>query len=110
MVKGLREYVEKHGMHFTVELAYDATNKFYDVDEIEKELNKKVYYNVSGYTMGDAVYIFNGWTNERDRTDKKYRADNVRWILEDSGYLDIPTVFELWVKAYARDFDFTPYI
>lgn len=110
MVKGLGEYVEKHGMHFTVELAYDATYKYYDVDEIEKELNKKVYYNVSGYTLGDAVYIFNGWTDERSRTDKRYRAEMVRMILGDSDYLDTSSVFELWVKAYARDFDFTPYI
>lgn len=97
-------------MHFTVELAYDATDKFYDVDEVEKELNKKVYYNVSGYTIGDAVYIFNGWTDVLDRGNKKYRAEMVRMVLEDPMYLDIPTVFELWVKAYARDFDFTPYI
>lgn len=106
-MKGLKEYIEKHGEHFTVELAYDATHKYYSVDEIEKELDKKVYYNVSGHTIGDIVYIFNGWCDEGT---KRERAWNVRFILQDPYYFDVPTVFSRWVKAYAEDFDFTSYI
>ena len=109
-MKGLDEYIAKHGEHFTVELAYDATTAYYRVDEIERELNKKVYYNVSGYKIGDIVYIFNGWCEETGGDSKKFRAENVRSVLEDPSYLDIPTVFIRWVNAYAEDFDFTPYI
>jgi hypothetical protein len=108
-MKGLKEYIKKHGKHFTEELAYVATEKYWDAKEIDAALQKKVYYNVSGYTKGDIIYIFNGvW--EYGRGNKKERADFVRSTLGDAYYLDVPTVFTFWAESYGKNFDFTPYI
>ena len=103
-MKGLKEYVEKHGRHFTEELAYTVSGCRWTYKEINNSLQKKVYYNVSGCTPGDIVYCVNGldFDNRRDIV-----SFLIRCVLYDVGVSD--TLFNLWVMDN-NSFDFTPYI
>lgn len=103
-MKGLKEYVEKHGRHFTEELAYAVSGCRWTYKEIDKSLQKKVYYNVSGCTPGDIAYCVNGldFDNRRDAVSFLLRC-----VLYDVGLSD--TLFNLWVMDN-DSFDFTPYI
>ena len=56
-MKGLEQYIEKYGNHFTEELASDITLKKWDSSKIQKSAQKKVYYNVTGSTSGDMMYL-----------------------------------------------------
>ena len=56
-MKGLREYVKKHGMHFTEKLALDAIPLRWDAEKVKQATQKKVYYNVTGASSGDMLYL-----------------------------------------------------
>ena len=70
-MKGLREYVKKHGRHFTEELAYVAAGKKWSSKEIEDAAQRRVYFNVTGSTLGDMTYLANviyldmGWSKSK---------------------------------------------
>ena len=102
-MKGLKEYIEKHGKHFTIQLAHDVAGKCYSSKEIDESLQKKVYYNVSGCTAGDVVYMF----NILPHFSKKERINFTLYSLKDIDHSEL--LFPLWVLEN-EDFDFTPYI
>jgi hypothetical protein len=108
-MKGLEEYINKHGRHFTVELAYRATDKYWDALKIYNILQKKVYYNVAGYTLGGIVYLFNGISDYYGgMSDICFRRNFVLLTLRD---VNTRNVFNDWKDFGAeQDFDFTPYI
>ena len=60
---GLKEYIDRHGLHFTEELAAEAIKSFgddlWDASKVDAMLQKRVYYNTTGTTKGDIVYIAN---------------------------------------------------
>ena len=58
-MKGLRQYIKKHGKHFTEELAYKTAGKRWSSTQIEKATQREVYYNVTASTLGDIVYLAN---------------------------------------------------
>ena len=102
-MKGLEEYIKKHGRHFTEELAHDVMGRYWTFEDIEASLQKKVYYNVSGCTSGDIVYYANGMGFENKR-------DLIQWLmvtLLDVGCAE--QMFSVFLMVY-QDFDFTPYI
>ena len=103
VMKGLEQYIAKHGRHFTEELAYDIMGSMWSFEEIDTTLQKRVYYNVSGMTSGDIVYYVNGmgW---------KSKGEMLYWLIPD--LLEVGLSEELFSAfLLVRDqFDFTPYI
>ena len=103
-MRGLEEYVCKHGKHFTEDLAHAVSGYRWSYKEIEESLQKRVYYNVSGCTSGDIVYCVNGLDLENR---KEIVSFLLRCVMYDVGASD--KLFDLWVMCN-QDFDFTPYI
>ena len=106
-MKGLEEYIKKHGRHFTEELAYNIVGQKWTAEKIKEAAQKKVYYNVTGSTDGDLVYL----TNFRGKCYPLTKA--VNWTLSLIGnYLLSEVPFNSWVEIIAErdNFDFTPYI
>lgn len=103
-MKGLNEYVSKHGKHFTEDLAHAISGCRWSYKEIDESLQKKVYYNVSGCTPGDIVYCVNGL--EFDNR-KEIVSFLLRCVMYDVGTSD--ELFDTWILCHP-DFDFTPYI
>ena len=109
-MKGLKEYIEKHGKHFTIELAYDVSGKRWSIEQLEKAIQDEVYYNVTASTIGDMLYL----------TNMVYMSGSVvfntirkctSYMLGIIGNFDFyePTIFDDWL-CIEKDFDFTPYI
>ena len=108
MVKGLKEYIKKHGKHFTKELAYAVAGRKYSSDEVEEYLQKKVYYNVVGYTIGDITYVFNALASCYNKRERRTFV-----LMSLSDYSQYGIIFPDFLDATRRhkpDFDFTPYI
>ena len=107
-MKGLEEYIKVHGRHFTEQLALAVTDGRWDGVKVERAAQRKVYYNVTGSTLGDMVWLTNEvWDNWNYRTI--HGAINyVLYIVEDYSYHD-GVLFTEWLEDLT-DFDFTPYI
>ena len=111
-MKGLREYIRKHGNHFTEELALDVAGKKWGSDEVTKAAQKLVYYNVTDSTLGDMVFIMNC---HRAAPSSKGKSDCVKYMVSIIGYYGFygGKVFDRWVRVVRKSnphFDFTPYI
>jgi hypothetical protein len=108
-MKGLRQYVRKHGNHFTEELAMTVTRGRWTSSEIMEKAESMVYYNVTGSTVGDIVFL----TNYAKNTGESfYRTKHscVKFalnIIEE--YALRETMFIKWVGDN-KDFDLTEYI
>ena len=78
-MKGLRKYIAKHGKHLTEQLAVDALECRWNIPEVVKATESKVYYNVSEATLGDIVLMVNHF-NSCFIDANKY--DCVKWALK----------------------------
>ena len=106
-MKGFEEYAQKHGNHFTEELAEKAIDLKWGADKIKKVAENKVYYNVTDSSFGDIVFL----TNLMSSVSSLSRA--VDYALSVIGnYYCTEKPFLIWVNKIAKkeDFDFTPYI
>ena len=105
-MKGLEQYIEKHGKHFTEDLVKDALVLKWSPKEIEDSAQRKVYYNVTESTLGDMVYLVHYFSDRKDsgiRSMLCYIGD-----VRNNG-----TAFTEWIYLAAltgRTIDFTPYI
>ena len=109
-MKGLRQYIRKHGRHFTEELAMTVTKGKWNSSEIMEKAESMVYYNVTGSTVGDIVFL----TNYAKNTGKSfYRTKHncVRFALCIVGEYTLRNgaMFKKWVWD-TKHFDLTPYI
>lgn len=111
MVKGLREYVEKHGMHFTMKLAEDVLGKEKrrSLEEIRKLMDKEAWYNVTGATDGDLLYLGNCFMSSNKRKDTALVISLVSSYHNNQGFSFRHFLLGLMLKCF-EDFDFTPYI
>ena len=109
-MKGLEEYVDRHGMHFTEELASEVTNGRWNPSQIMEKAQSMVYYNVTGSTVGDIVFLAN-YAKDTGKPFYKTRHNCVRFALCVVGEyaLHDGVMFTKWVGD-AKDFDLTPYI
>lgn len=118
-MEGLEEYVKVHGNHFTEELVKDACSELHiykwTVEQIKDSIDKKVYYNVTGATLGDIVYMVNlagaGYISE-ELHNKPECIKYVLSIIGDVSKYD-GMIFVSWVSGMSfkeKDFDFTKYI
>lgn len=109
-MKGLKEYIEKHGKHFTVKLAYDVGGHKWTAENIKNSAQKKVYYNVTGSTLGDMVFIVHLYWHTFYNKSKNSCLDNMLSIIGNY-YFYGGKVFDLWLYTIKEEtFDFTPYI
>ena len=119
LMKGLEEYIKVHGRHFTEELAYDVSlSKKWNKRQIEDVIQRKVWYNVTGSTMGDIVYLINRYYDDKDFIGYGKKSKCVTYTLLYIGdfrnygsrlfdeWLDEVTQYEF----FRDNFDFTPYI
>ena len=107
---GLREYIGKYGKHFTVELAYKVGGDRWNAKEIYDYIQKKVYYNVSGTTLGDMVYLFNRMYSPLPG-GKEHSRNNVISYVQDMENLDACPIFDIWSRANrGEDIDLREYI
>lgn len=106
-MKGLEKYIAKHGRHLTEQLAMDALECRWNIPEVVKTIESRVYYNVSEATLGDIVLMVNHF-NSRFIDSNKY--DCVKWAL--SKVEDVNTngyAFEILIESY-NDIDLRKYI
>ena len=109
-MKGLRKYIKKHGKHFTEKLAMAVTNGWWDSSQIMEKAQSMVYYNVTGSTVGDIVFLAN-FVKDTGKPFYKTKHNCVRFalcIVEEYALHD-GVMFTKWVGD-TKDFDFTPYI
>lgn len=111
-MKGLEEYIKVHGRHFTEQLALAVTEGKWDGIKVSKAAQRKVYFNVTGSTLGDMVFL----TNEAyDPLLYHITLDRcVCYMLMIIGdFLNYRNLFDEWLEDYQMEygsFDFTPYI
>ena len=113
-MRGLEEYVRKHGFHFTEALARDilGDDLKWDLPEIEQIASTRVWYNVTGSTDGDFLY----YVNSSIESTKKKSVDFALRIIGDFKYYNfaLKRILNTWKLleniGYETDFDFTPYI
>ena len=107
-MKGLKEYTEKHGNHFTEQLALAVTDGRWDGVRVEKAAQRKVYYNVTGSTLGDMVWLTNEVSDNWNYKTIHHAINSVLFIIGNYKYHD-GVLFQEWLEDL-NDFDFTPYI
>lgn len=109
-MKGLRQYIKKHGKHFTEELAMSVTNGKWDSSEVMEKARSMVYYNVTGSTVGDIVFLTN-YAKDTGKSFYKTKHNCVKFALYIVGEyaLHDGVMFNKWVGD-TRNFDLTPYI
>lgn len=109
-MKGLRQYIRKHGKHFTEELAMNATKGRWNPSEIMEKAESMVYYNVTGSTVGDIVFLAN-YVKDTGKSFYKTKYNCVRFALCIVGEYALRdgVIFEKWTGEN-KDFDLTHYI
>lgn len=109
-MKGLKQYIRKHGRHFTNELALAVTEKW-NVEQVMSSAQKKVYYNVTSATDGDIVYLVNAFS-AFDGLSKGESLNISLNIVGDyiGGKEYAFRYFIATTRFHNPGFDFTPYI
>lgn len=109
-MKGLRQYIRKHGRHFTEELAMNVTKGRWNPSEIMEKAESMVYYNVTGSTVGDIVFLTN-YVKDTGKSFYKTKYNCVRFALCIVGEYALRNgvMFKKWAGEN-KDFDLTHYI
>lgn len=109
-MRGLEEYIERHGRHFTMKLAEDVLDKdgilFWKPDTVMRAMNRRVWYNTNSSTEGDIIYLVNNYPSNLNSavsiTIGHLHKVNDREVAFD--------IFMIGLRMLGEDFDFTPYI
>ena len=107
-MKGLEEYIKRHGKHFTEQLASKVIEEKWNPSKVEKDAQKYVYYNVTGSTVGDMAYLMT--LGDESLSYSKRVRYMLSWV-QDHRKVESP--FNMWLTVLIvkeQDFDFTPYI
>ena len=109
-MKGLRKYIKKHGKHFTEQLAMSVTKGKWSPSQVMEKAQSMVYYNVTGSTVGDIVFLTN-YAKDTGKPFYKTKHNCVKFALCIVGKYTLHdgVMFNKWVGD-TRDFDLTPYI
>lgn len=113
-MRGLKRYIRKHGYHFTEQLALDAAlNKRWNWEQVEKELHRRVWFNVTDSTVGDMLYLVNECYDEDNFMGYGKKSKCVSYAIlyvGDFRYYG-GSLFKRWLDDIPdSSFDFTPYI
>lgn len=93
-MRGLKEYIARHGHHFTVELAERVLDIKWRAQEVISASERRVYYNISGATVGDMVFLANLFS------DSFSKGKCIRYALEIVG--DVTKdgyAFDAWLMS-----------
>lgn len=93
-MEGLKQYIRKHGRHFTEELAYIAVPIKWDLPSIEKVIKEEVWYNCWSATKGDMLYLVN---MAYQLTGKNKRTCILFMLGTVGDYVERDTWFDAWV-------------
>ena len=107
-MKGLEEYISKHGRHFTEKLASYVTEGRWNPSKVERDAQRHVYYNVTGSTPGDMAYLMT--IGEEGTPYSKKMKVMLSWV---GDYNKTGSPFLIWLTVMTvrkESFDFTPYI
>lgn len=109
-MKGLKQYIRKHGKHFTEELAMNATGGRWSREDIMDKVESQVYYNVTGSTVGDIIFLVN-FAKDSGRSFLRTKHQCVKFALCIVGEYAMHdgVMFSKWVGD-TKDFDLTQYI
>ena len=106
-MKGLKEYIAKHGKHLTTKLAINVIKCRWNSSEIERATEKVVYYNISEATLGDMVLMVNHFNSCFIDVRKN---ECIRWALGKVGDMNANGyAFDILIENYS-DVDLTKYI
>lgn len=92
-------------MHFTLKLASDVLGKHkrWGLGEVKESLDRKVWFNLTGATDGDILFLGNYFHN----CNKRGNMALARTFL---GYYSFGGALRILLNDCRQDFDFTPYI
>lgn len=109
-MKGLKQYIKKHGRHFTEELAVNTTKGRWGKEDIINKAEAQVYYNVTDSTIGDMVFLVN-FAKDSGRPFLRTKHQCIKFALCIIGEYAMRdgVMFNKWVVD-TKDFDLTPYI
>ena len=109
-MKGLKQYIRKHGRHFTEELAIDATGGRWGKEDILDKVETYVYYNVTESTVGDILFLVN-FAKDSGKPCLKTKHQCIKFALYIVGEYAMHdgVMFDKWAD-HATDFDLTHYI
>lgn len=110
IMRGLKRYIRRHGRHFTEELALHATGGSWNSSRVLKKASGMVYYNVTGSTVGDMVFLAN-LPKDSGLPFSRTLQGCIKFalsIIGDYSFHD-GRVFDRWTLEN-KDFDFTPFI
>ncbi len=82
-MKGLDEYIRRHGRHLTEELALDSVKVRWGTSKVRKAVEGRVYYNVTRATVGDMVYLVNKYHSRCPGLHKSTCIKHVLGIVGD---------------------------
>ena len=87
-----------------------ATKGKWDREDIIDKVESYVYYNVTGSTVGDIVFLVN-FAKDSGRSFLKTKRQCIRFALRIVGEYAMHdgVMFNKWVGD-TKEFDFTPYI
>lgn len=100
----------KHGRHFTEQLAMTATKGSWSPSEIMEKAETMVYYNVTGSTVGDIVFLTN-YAKDTGKSFYRTKHNCVKFALCIVGEYALRdgVMFKKWIGEN-RGFDLTDYI
>ena len=110
-MKGLEAYLKKHGKHFTEKLAMSITEGRWNGNKVKKAAQRKVYYNVTGFTIGDMVYLTNVTSTEWKYPSIYKSINYTLYVMGDYRFND-GVLFDEWLEELeeeGKDFDLTPF-
>ena len=114
-MKGLKQYITKHGKHFTEKLALDViSSKRWDTRQVEKDVNRRVWYNVTSATFGDIIYLVNIAYSNYPPSGHNTKNRCVDYALSVVGDVNSEGLaFAGWLADLAisgKEFDFRKYV
>lgn len=95
-MKGLKQYLKKHGKHFTVALAESSIPIKWNYSEVERAIKNEVWYNCWSATEGDMLYLI----NVAYQYSKKDKRTCMLFMLGTIGDYDEK---EKWFDAFVLD-------
>ena len=103
-MKGLKEYLRKHGKHFTVELACSAVKLRWKPEQVMKAIKDEVWYNVSESTFGDIVFLVNLAGFYQNCFSFSTKHECIKYALGIVGNMDCNGMaFDNWLSAHRDD-------
>lgn len=103
----LDRYIEKHGWHFTAELAEVVAGTMGEDAKLTNE--QKTWIKGTGYTEGDLIYLRAMYTSDFPSLNLEVLCKNT--LLDADGYDGM--IFKRWltdVKGRSQDFDWEDFL